>query len=103
MKPSLASPKKAVAGRKRSDIRPIGAALYFLPIQTRLPLKFGPETLTHVTCARVCLKVANQNGETAEGWGETPLSVQWVWPESTPYESRHDALKKFCIRVAESW
>src|ERR1051325_1142575 len=88
---------------KPTDIRPIGVRLYFLPVQTRVPLKFGPETLTHVTCARVCVKVVNQKGETAEGWGETPLSVQWVWPEQTPYEERHQALKQFTIALAERW
>jgi hypothetical protein len=38
---------------KPTDIRVVGAALYFLPVRTRVPLKFGPETLTEVTCARV--------------------------------------------------
>ena len=28
----------------RSDVRPVAATLYFLPIKTRMPLKFGPET-----------------------------------------------------------
>ena len=37
---------------KATDIRTVGAALYFLPVQTRVALKFGAETLTHVTCAR---------------------------------------------------
>ena len=33
---------------------PLEATLYFLPVRTRVPLKFGAETLTSVTCARVC-------------------------------------------------
>ncbi|MBI4328124.1 MAG: hypothetical protein HY674_23070 [Chloroflexi bacterium] len=70
---------------------------------TRVPLKFGTETLTSVTCARVCLQVANARGQTAVGWGETPLSVQWVWPSSLPYDSRHEALKDFCIRLTRCW
>ncbi len=86
-----------------TDIRPISATLYFLPIQTRVPLKFGPETLTHVTCARACVKVVNAKGHTAEGWGETPLSVQWVWPSQIPYEERHQALKTLCLELAELW
>ena len=86
-----------------TDIRPVAATLYFLPIQTRVPLKFGPETLTHVTCARACVKVVNDKGETAEGWGETPLSVQWVWPSQVAYEERHQALKTLCIELAELW
>ena len=86
-----------------TDIRPIAATLYFLPVQTRVPLKFGPETLTHVTCARVCVKVADRQGRTAEGWGETPLSVQWVWPSQVPYEERHQALREFCVELTELW
>ncbi len=67
---------------KPTDIRPIAATLYFLPVQTRMPLKFGPEVTTEVTCARVQLTVADRQGRTATGWGETPLSVQWVWPSA---------------------
>src|SRR6185295_4515754 len=88
---------------KPTDIRVIGARLYFIPIQTRLPLKFGTETVTSVTCARVCVRVADRSGKTAEGWGETPLSVQWVWPSPLPYESRHVALKDFCVKLAAAW
>lgn len=87
----------------KSDIRPIGTALYFLPVQTRVPLKFGPETLTAVTCARACVKVTDTTGRTAVGWGETPLSVQWVWPSQQTYEYRHVALKKFCLALADAW
>jgi L-alanine-DL-glutamate epimerase-like enolase superfamily enzyme len=86
-----------------TDIRPLAATLYFLPVQTRVPLKFGPETLSHVTCARVCVKVADRQGRTAEGWGETPLSVQWVWPSKIPYEERHQSLKQFCIELTDLW
>ena len=88
---------------KPTDIRVAAAELFFLPVETRVPLKFGPETLTHVTCARVRLTVRLANGTTATGWGETPLSVQWVWPSAVPYEPRHDALKQFCIRLAKAW
>ena len=63
-----------------TDARPFAATLYCLPVRTRVPLKFGTETLTSVTLARVCLRVRGSDGRTAEGWGETPLSVQWVWP-----------------------
>src|SRR5689334_18785600 len=88
---------------KPTDITTSGAALYFLPVQTRVPLKFGPETLTHVTCARVRLKITDTAGRTAEGWSETPLSVQWVWPSAVSYEERHQALKDFCIELTELW
>lgn len=88
---------------KATDIRPIGATVYFLPVETRVPLKFGPETLTYVTCARVRLLVAGNGGKTAEGWGETPLSVQWVWPSVLSYEDRHTALKDFTLLLAKAW
>jgi len=88
---------------KPTDIRAAATELFFLPVETRVPLKFGPETLTHVTCARARLTVRLGNGSTATGWGETPLSVQWVWPSALPYEPRHQALKEFCIRLAKAW
>jgi L-alanine-DL-glutamate epimerase-like enolase superfamily enzyme len=88
---------------KATDIRVVGARLYFLPVQTRLPLKFGKETVTSVTVARACVTVENGEGKRAEGWGETPLSVTWVWPSILPYERRHTALKEFCIKLAHAW
>jgi L-alanine-DL-glutamate epimerase-like enolase superfamily enzyme len=88
---------------KSTDIRPQATALYFLPIQTRLPLKFGTGTVTSVTCARARLTIADGRGQSAEGWGETPLSVQWVWPSKVPYEEREEALKNFCVLLAKEW
>lgn len=85
------------------DIRTAGAELYFLPVQTRVPLKFGTETLTEVTCARVALRVQDRAGRRAVGWGETPLNVQWVWPSALPYAARHAALRDFCMRLARAW
>jgi L-alanine-DL-glutamate epimerase-like enolase superfamily enzyme len=88
---------------KATDIRTTAAALYFLPVKTRVALKFGPETLTQVTCARARVTVTDDQGRTAEGWGETPLSVQWVWPSSLAYEEREAALKTFCVELTELW
>ncbi|MBI4586670.1 MAG: mandelate racemase/muconate lactonizing enzyme family protein [Planctomycetes bacterium] len=88
---------------KSTDARPVAAALYLLPIATRVPLKFGAETLTSVTCARVGLTVEGMDSRRAEGWGETPLSVQWAWPSALPHEERHRALVDFCMEQAEAW
>jgi L-alanine-DL-glutamate epimerase-like enolase superfamily enzyme len=88
---------------RQTDIRPVAARLHFLPAFYRMPLKFGHETATEVTCARVALTVADRHGHTAEGWGETPLSVQWVWPSTLPYEQRLGRLKELCVDLVSRW
>ncbi|MCH2064558.1 MAG: hypothetical protein MK194_12605 [Roseibacillus sp.] len=88
---------------KLTDIRCVGVTLYYLPVETRMPLKFGNETVTSVTCGRACVTVEGRDGRTAAGWGETPLSVTWVWPGSLPYEERHEAMKAFCEVLAKAW
>jgi L-alanine-DL-glutamate epimerase-like enolase superfamily enzyme len=88
---------------KLTDIRPVAVELYFLPIKTRVPLKFGPEITTEVTLARVKMTVEDQRGRRADGWGETPLSVQWVWPSQLGYEERHQALRQLTIMIADTW
>ena len=50
-----------------TDIRPVAASVYFIPVVTRVPLKFGSETLTHVTVARVKLTVQDRQSNTAVG------------------------------------
>jgi hypothetical protein len=86
-----------------TDAKTIAARLYFLPVHTRVPLKFGSETLTSVTCARARVEVEAQGGRRADGWGETPLSVQWVWPSGLAFEVREQRLREFCCRVACAW
>src|SRR5437762_2863379 len=87
----------------KPDVRPVACELFFLPVQTRVPLKFGQEALTSVTCARVKMTVEREDGRRAVGWGETPLSVQWVWPSTLPYQVRFDALKDLCVRLTSAW
>ncbi len=85
---------------KNTDIKIKGIALYFIPVHTRVPLKFGKETLTEVTCARVALRVEDREGNSAIGWGETPLSVQWVWPSERPYVERYQHIVSFTRKIA---
>jgi L-alanine-DL-glutamate epimerase-like enolase superfamily enzyme len=88
---------------RATDIRVKDVALYFLPIKTRVPLKFGWETTTSVTLARVRIEVETVGGRRAAGWGETPLSVHWAWPSSIAYEERHSAFKEFTVQLAKEW
>jgi L-alanine-DL-glutamate epimerase-like enolase superfamily enzyme len=92
-----------VANPKSTDARVVGVELYLLPVTTRVPLKFGAEALTTVTCARVRLRVVGRDGRSADGWGETPLSVQWAWPGELSYAARHEAMIAFSRRLAEAW
>ena len=88
---------------KNTDVRCVGVSLHFLPVHTRMPLKFGGETVSYVTCARARMRVADAHGRVAEGWGETPLSVTWVWPSALSYEARHAVMKQFCETLAGAW
>ena len=99
---TIAERQQVVAG-KATDVRLTSAELYLLPVQTRMPLKFGAETLTSVTCARVRVSAVDRHGRTASGWGETPLSVPWVWPSELSYNVRSVALEHFCRQLAAAW
>ena len=85
---------------KSSDIRVIAAQVYFLPVVMRVPLKFGPETVTEALCLRVCVEVEDRAGHRAKGWGETPLSVSWVWPGSLPVSQRLERMKTVSCEIA---
>jgi len=89
--------------QNKFDLHTILTDLHFLPVETRVPLKFGSETLTEVTCVRVCMTVHGMDGQSAQGWGETPLSVQWVWPSTLTYTERHETLQEFCQMLAQAW
>ena len=88
---------------EESDIAIVEVDLYFLPVETRVPLKFGPEVTTHVTCARTSITVKDHAGRSTTGWGETPLSVAWVWPSALSYDERHQTLRSFCRLLVAEW
>lgn len=102
---SPAGPLRSVGpvAEKRTDIRVAGAELFLLPVRTRVPLKFGPETLTSVTCARVRVEVRDRAGRAAYGWGETPLSVQWAWPAELSSTERYQSMVSFCQALVPAW
>lgn len=77
--------------------------LYYLPVKTRMPLKFGNDITTSVICARAKVEISVQGSNTCIGWGETPLSVQWVWPSTLSFEKRLATLKELTEKIALSW
>ncbi len=90
--------------RKPTDVFVQSVSLHYLPVEMRMPLKFGKESVTSVNCARVSVTVKDQQGRTATGWGETPLSVTWAWPSAVlSYQQRYDAMTQFCHWLAEAW
>ncbi len=86
---------------KTTDITIKDAAVYFLPVTMRVPLKFGPETVTQVVCLRTRVTVEDAQGRKAEGWGETPLSVSWVWPSTLSVSERARRMESLSIRLAQ--
>lgn len=88
---------------KLTDVSICGVALSLLPVEMRVPLKFGKEILTSIVCLRVRMTVSDRIGKIAEGWGETPLSVQWAWPSAMAYQNRLDSLIEFCQKLKQAW
>lgn len=83
-----------------TDVRVTAAEVFFIPVTMRVPLKFGPETVTSVVCLRVRVTVADASGKTAHGWGETPLSVSWVWPSTLSVAVRAQRMQDFSRLLA---
>lgn len=86
---------------KPTDIRVVSAAVYFLPVTLRVPLKFGPEITTSVVCLRTRVTVEGRNGARADGWAETPLAVSWTWPCQLPVSVRARRMEDFSVRLAK--
>jgi L-alanine-DL-glutamate epimerase-like enolase superfamily enzyme len=88
----------------KNDVQIDSVAVNYLPVEMRMPLKFGAESVSSVTCIRVAVTVAGAEGRVATGWGETPLSVTWAWPSATlTYQERYDAMIDFCSILAQAW
>ena len=88
---------------KSTDIRPVGLSAYYLPVEARIPYRFGTESLSHVTCVRVCMEVEARAGGRAQGWGEIPQNVQWAWPSTLSMASRLEAVTTLCSDLAQRW
>jgi len=86
---------------KSTDITVRETELFFLPVSTRVPLKFGAQVVTRALCARVRVRVEDRQGRGAEGWGETPLSAAWVWPSTLTWEEREERMRAFTMRLAQ--
>ena len=86
-----------------TDVTIKDTTLYFIPVTFRIPLKFGNETSTTVTCARVSVTVEDSEGRHETGWGETPLSVPWIWPGQLSYKIRHQTVLEFSRKLAKAW
>ncbi|MEM7147432.1 MAG: hypothetical protein AAF591_20115 [Verrucomicrobiota bacterium] len=85
------------------EIEVVGVELEFLPVETRVPLKFGAQVLERVICARARVRVRRlSDGWEKLGIGETPLSVPWVWPGGDlSYGEKERAMVGFCELIAE--
>ncbi len=86
---------------KPTDVHVTAAEVFFLPVTMRVPLKFGPETVTDTVCLRVRVTVEDRAGNFAQGWGETPLSVSWVWPSSLSVAMRTRRMQDFSSMLAD--
>ena len=88
---------------KLTDIRATSATVYFLPVKTRIPYRFGTEELKQVTCVRVSIDAESRGGKRSTGWGEAPLSAQWAWPSHTTFVARQNAMMSLCMELGKQW
>ena len=73
------------------------AEVKFVPVDMRLPLKFGGETVKSIQIASVTL-----NAYGCAGRGETPLSVGWAWPADLGFKYREELMCGFCRFISEN-
>lgn len=84
--------------------RPTKVSLYLIPVSFRVPLKFGAAGgSTQGQCARVSMTIEDESGRTATGWGESPLSVRWAWPNVSSTEAGAQAMRNFCSALTQAW
>ncbi len=88
---------------KATDAHVIGVELFFLEAPMRVPLKFGGETISSCSVARVHMQMENTVGDTVFGWGESVLSPGWAWPATSTFAERDTFMKDFCVKLAEAW
>ena len=88
---------------KSTDIRCVTTEVYFLPVEARIPYRFGTEELKSVICARAHVEVEDRSGNRASGWGDAPLSAAWAWPSTATFAARQDAMMDVCVRLGRSW
>ncbi len=89
---------------KTTDVKICQVEIGFIPVILRIPLKFGAETIISGTCARVKMSVENKLGNTACGYGETPLSVGWAWPsQSLGFLYRENRMIAYCQKLVSQW
>ena len=82
--------------------RIVDVSLFFLSVKTRVPLKFGAETLESAAVARVAVEVEGSSGRRAKGWGETPLSAPWAWPSQLSVALRTETMKEVCRYIGRT-
>ena len=88
---------------EKYDVRVADCELYFLPLVMRTPLKFGSEVSTGYDSALVRLTVEGRDGRRAAGWGESPLSPAWAWPDAAPFGERLEKMRAFCRKLGHLW
>jgi L-alanine-DL-glutamate epimerase-like enolase superfamily enzyme len=88
---------------KSTDVRVSAVKLFFLEAPMRVPLKFGGETISSCSVARVHMEVTGKDGRTAWGWGESVLSPGWAWPAPCTFAERDGFMKEFSTGLAADW